>query len=95
MENYNLAEQFSPGRNEHYMYLCYYLEEKNMLEEILEVIDIMKNPQRRNPFPNYSYLIEGKCYTDTSNFLIEYKDKIENKIKQPTINLDSIKFDFN
>jgi hypothetical protein len=55
----------------------------------------MKNPQRRNPFPNYSYLIEGKCYTDTSNFLIEYKDKIENKIKQPTINLDSIKFDFN
>jgi tetratricopeptide (TPR) repeat protein len=35
MEHFNLAEQFSPGRNEHYMYLCYYLEEKNMFEEIL------------------------------------------------------------
>jgi tetratricopeptide (TPR) repeat protein len=34
MENFNLAEQFSPGRNEHYMYLCYYLEEKNMLEDV-------------------------------------------------------------
>jgi glycosyltransferase involved in cell wall biosynthesis len=95
MEHFNLSEQFAPGRNEHYLYLCYYLEEKNKYEDILKIIDIMSHPDKKNPFPNYSYLVEGKCYLDTSNFLMEYKERVENKINSPSINLDSIKFDFN
>jgi hypothetical protein len=39
--------------------------------------------------------VECKCYLDTSNFLMEYKERVENKINSPSINLDSIKFDFN
>lgn len=95
IEHFRLAEQFSPTRNEHLMYLCHYLEDLNRIEEALEVVNKMLQPERTNPFPNLSFLIEGRAYHDSGNTLIELRDRLLKKINEPTINLDSIKFDFN
>jgi hypothetical protein len=95
IEHFYLAEQFSPKRNEHLIYLCLYLEELNRIEEALSVVNKMLQPERTNPFPELSFLIEGRAYYDSSSTLVEIKERLLKKLNEPTINLDSIKFDFN
>jgi glycosyltransferase involved in cell wall biosynthesis len=94
VEHFYLAEQFSPTRNEHLMHLCFYLEDLNRLEEAINVVNKMLQPERTNPFPNLSFLIEGRAYHDTGNMLHELKDRLTRKLEEPVINLESIKFDF-
>jgi glycosyltransferase involved in cell wall biosynthesis len=93
-EHYLLAEQFQPERNEHLLYLCFFLERENRLEELIQTIDKMLDPKRINPFPTCSFLIEDRAYHNTGNFLIELKNRAEKKMSEFSINLDSIKFDF-
>jgi glycosyltransferase involved in cell wall biosynthesis len=86
------AELFCTGRNEHLMYLASYLEKQERYEEILPLIDEMvKKP---NPFPNKTFLIENRCYLDSSNFLNEYQEMIERKLNEPTMDLTSVNFEF-
>lgn len=86
------AELFCEGRNEHLMYLASYLERQERYEEILPLIsEMVKKP---NPFPNKTFLIENRCYLDSSNFLNEYQEMIERKLNEPTMDLTSVKFDF-
>jgi tetratricopeptide (TPR) repeat protein len=86
------AELFCKGRNEHLMYLASYLERQERYEEILPLIsEMIKKP---NPFPNKTFLIENRCYLDSSNFLNEYQEMIERKLNEPTMDLTSVKFDF-
>jgi hypothetical protein len=90
----NNAEQFAPERNEHYIYLNSYLEQLNRYDEIITNIDKMIQPDRKNPFPNKSFLIENRAYYDTSNFLIELRERIEKKKNEPSIDLKSVEFNF-
>ena len=91
-EHYLLAEQFQPERNEHLLYLCFFLEKLGKFKEILDIINKMSRTDRINPFPELSFLIEARSYYDTSNFLFEYKKKINKKLNEPKINMDSISF---
>jgi glycosyltransferase involved in cell wall biosynthesis len=93
-EHYLLAEQFQPQRNEHLLYLCEHLERQGKVEEMTSYLDKMLQPERVNPFPSLAFLIEDRAYYNTSNHLIEWKNRIEKKTKDFSINLDSIKFDF-
>ncbi len=93
-ENFILSEQFQPNRNEHLVYLCMFLEKEGRFEEMIPYIDKMLEPERKNPFPNSSFLIEDRAYYDTSDFLINWKNRIEKKMSEFSINLDSIDFDF-
>lgn len=93
-EHFLLAEQFLPQRNEHLLYLILFLEKQNRLEEIIPYIDKMIQPERVNPFPEYSFLIEDRAYHNTSNFLVETKIRIQKRLSEFSINLDSISFDF-
>jgi hypothetical protein len=74
--------------------LCFYLEELNRLEEAINVVNKMLQPERTNPFPSLSFLIEGRAYHNTGNMLHELKDRLTRKLEEPVINLESIKFDF-
>ena len=86
------AELFCTSRNEHLMYLASYLEKEGRYEEILPLIsEMVKKP---NPFPNRTFLIENRCYLDSSNFLNEYQEMIERKINEPIMDLTSVTFDF-
>jgi hypothetical protein len=76
----NNAEQFAPERNEHLVYQNIYLEELGKYDKIIENINFMVQPERKNPFPTKSFLIENRAYYDTSNFLYELYDRISKKI---------------
>ena len=88
------AKQFAPERNEHFIYQNGYLEELGRYDEIIKNIDFMIQPERKNPFPEKSFLIENRAYYDTSNFLIELREKIEKKTKEHSIDLKSVEFNF-
>jgi hypothetical protein len=90
----NNAGQFAPERNEHYIYLNSYLEELKKYDEIITNIDKMIQPDRKNPFPEKSFLIENRAYYDTSNFLIELRERIEKKTNEHSIDLKSVEFNF-
>ena len=92
MDCYEKAELFCVGRNEHLLHLSDCLEKQNRYEEILPILDIMS--KKNNPFPSRTFLIEDRCYLNTSNFLNEYRERIERMINEPIIDLSSINFDF-
>ena len=54
----------------------------------------MLQPERINPYPKLSFLIENRAYYDTSDFLVEYREKIGKKLNEPKINMDSVLFSF-
>ena len=73
-----LAGDFAPNRNEHLMYLSFYLNEKNQYHELISVAEKMLKPDRVNPFPNESvFLIDDRAYYNTSS----YPNDILNKAK--------------
>jgi tetratricopeptide (TPR) repeat protein len=93
-EHYLMAENFQPERNEHLFYLCLFLEQENRFEEMLPYLDKMLQPERVNPFPTLSFLIETNAYHNTSNTLIQWKVRVLNRLSDFSINTDSIMFDF-
>lgn len=60
------AASFSPNRNEHYLKMAEYYKSVSQWENMLEVTSMMIQPERTNPFPNLSFLIENRAYIDTS-----------------------------
>jgi hypothetical protein len=90
---FNSAELFCTGRNEHYFYLANCLEKQKRYEDALVVLDKMMKPERVNPFPLRTFLIENRCYLDTSNHLTEYKEKLQRSLNEHSIDLTSVKFE--
>lgn len=93
-EHYRLAESFCPARNENFLFLIMLLDRQGRNEEVLEILDYMMTPERKNPFPRYGFLIEDIAYYDSSTYLNEFKEKTLRKIQEPKMMLDSVKFEF-
>jgi hypothetical protein len=93
-EHFMLAEPFSPRRNEHLLYLAFHYENLGKYEKVLETIDLMAKPEKTNPFPDLAFLIEDRCYLNTSNFLNQYRETISNKMGEHIIDSESFTFDF-
>jgi len=93
-EHLILAEPFSPRRNEHLLYLAFHYENLGKYEKVLETIDLMAKPEKTNPFPDLAFLIEDRCYLNTSNFLNQYRETISNKMGEHIIDSESFTFDF-
>ena len=88
------AELFSPKRNEHLFYLCLLLEKQARYEDMLVYLNKMLQEERKNPFPELSFLIERRAYYDSENVLIEWKDRITKRLSEFTIDTTSVEFDF-
>lgn len=86
------AGEFAPTRNEHLIYVNFILENSGEFDEIIKNLDFMLDKSRTNPFPQASFLIEGRAYWNTSNFLNEYREKIIKKMSAPIIESSSFKF---
>jgi hypothetical protein len=69
------------------------LERQKKYTEALVIIDKMIQPDRVNPFPLRTFLIENRCYLDSSNFLNEYKEKLQRSSTEHTIDTTSVKFE--
>jgi hypothetical protein len=70
------------------------LEYQGRQNDMIQYIDKMLQPERVNPFPKLSFLIEDRAYYNTSDYLFELKKRIQKKSEEFSINLDSITFDF-
>jgi len=91
---FNIAHTYTEDRNEHYLHHAFILEGQKRYDEVLELIEKMCDPSKVNPFPNRTFLIENRAYLDSSNFLNEYKEKIQSKMSEHTIDMTSVKFEF-
>lgn len=88
------AEAFAPTRNEHLMYLCFFLETQKRFEDIHSILKKMIDTARVNPFPEMCFLIEDRCYVNTSSFLNEWFKDVERKLNEPVLSSDGVEFDF-
>jgi hypothetical protein len=91
---FEVAHTYIDDRNEHYLYHAFILEGQKRYNEVLELIEKMCDPSKVNPFPTRTFLIENRAYLDSSDFLNEYKEKIQNKMSEHTIDMTSVKFEF-
>ena len=81
LEYYNMAEPFSPGKNDHLACLAELYWEKKDFRKMLEYATLLNDPRRVNPFPNYHFLINPNLYVDTreTNYIIDlYNTAIKN-----------------
>jgi hypothetical protein len=89
---YDYAQEFIPERNEGLLYKCFDLEKLGRIDELKELLDFMVNPERTNPFPRLSFLIEDRAYSNSSNFLNEWREKLNKKDTEYVIDSSSIDF---
>jgi hypothetical protein len=91
---YDQAEEFAQGRNEAMFYKASYLESVGLHKEALEIVDFLLTSDRKNPFPSQSFLIENRCYADSSNVLVEWKERLTRRLSEHVISNESFKFTF-
>ncbi|NDB29339.1 glycosyltransferase, partial [archaeon] len=63
------ANEFCPVRNENYVNLALVYEEIGDFEKMLGITNILVDPNRANPFPGYSFIIDTNSYYDTGNYV--------------------------
>lgn len=95
LQQFDYAEPFAPNRNESKMYKVFVLEKLRKYEDAIKEIDFMIQPERVNPFPSSCFLIEDRAYANTSDFLVQLKQKFVKASSEHVVELDSVKFDFN
>ena len=91
---FEVADTYIGDRNEHYLYHAFILEGQKRYDEVLGLIEKMCDSSKVNPFPRRTFLIENRAYLNSSDFLNEYKEKIQNKMSEHTIDMTSVKFEF-
>jgi hypothetical protein len=74
------------------MYKCFELEKLNRKEEILELLDYMLKPERTNPFPELTFLIEDRAYHNSSSFLSDWRERLNRKETEHVIDTTSLDF---
>ena len=77
---FSLAEPFTPDRNEHWLYWAIHLNSIGEYKKSLNIIETLLKKNNLNPFPKKCFLIEDRAYTNTSNFIYEFKSNLLNKI---------------
>lgn len=93
-ECFKNAELFCGDRNEHLLNWALTMEKNGRYDEMSAIIDRMEDPQRVNPFPNRTFLIENRAYHNTSNFLNELRERVNKRMSEHVVDMTSIKFDF-
>jgi hypothetical protein len=74
------------------LYKCFELDKLSRIDELKETLEFMVKPERKNPFPQLSFLIEDRAYYDSSNFLNEWKERLSRKETEHVIDSDSVDF---
>ena len=69
------ATDFNPKRNEHYIKLALYYQERKQYTNMIEITTKLVDKNRPNPFPEYSFLIENNAYYNTGTLCQELHNK--------------------
>jgi len=82
IENFNTAALFAPRRNEHLVRLAEICLEQEQYETMLEITTHLLLPERKNPFPDFIFLIDNSCYHDTGDYINELHTTALSKVNQ-------------
>jgi len=66
-----VATTFNSRRNEHYVKLAQLYQRMKQWENMVHITGMLVNPERTNPFPEFSFLIENSAYYDTGDLCNE------------------------
>lgn len=69
LDYYKASEEFAPVRNDHLVNLTQTYWELMDYKKMLECTTKMMQPERKNPFPDYHFLISPEMYHDTGNLV--------------------------
>ena len=82
IENLNVAGKFCPRRNEHLVRLAEICSEQGDYISMMGIINHLLTEERKNPFPDFMFLIDNSCYYDTGTYLEELKSVALQNISQ-------------
>ena len=71
IKHLELAEEFCSMRNEHLTNIAEIYNDLQDYDKMFLVTNKMTNPNRKNPFPALSFIIESQCYPDTGTYVHE------------------------
>jgi tetratricopeptide (TPR) repeat protein len=74
IEFFNKSGPFCPRRNEHLVRLCEICGEQGDYLTMFGMVNYLLTEERKNPFPEFMFLIDSSCYYDTGNYLEHLKD---------------------
>lgn len=85
------SEWYCPFRNEHLVYLAEIYEEMGKYQEMYEVTKRLVSPERKNPFPDWYFLIFTNAYYDTGDYvgILHDRAQVHLGIKKPQNPVDS------
>jgi glycosyltransferase involved in cell wall biosynthesis len=63
------SEWYCPSRNEHIVYLAEIYESKGEYDKMYEMTKRLVSPERKNPFPDWYFLILTNAYHDTGDYV--------------------------
>jgi tetratricopeptide (TPR) repeat protein len=69
MERFIEAEWYCPLRNEHLVYMAEMYETAGEYEKMHEITERLVSPERKNPFPDWYFLIFTNAYHDTGEYV--------------------------
>ncbi len=84
------SEWYCPVRNEHIVYLAEIYESIGNFQKMYEMTSRLVSPERKNPFPDWYFLVFSNAYYDTG----DYVWTLHNRAKQHLGILDSPKNSF-
>lgn len=73
IESFNKAGPFCPRRNEHLVKLVEICQSQKDYLTMNTILDYLLTEDRKNPFPEFMFLINNFCYHDSGNYLKELK----------------------
>lgn len=77
----NAAEEFCPERNEHLVLLAETYLRIEDYSNALKITNILVDPNRKNPFPKYNFIINKNHYIDTGTLVTELRNTAINKFE--------------
>jgi tetratricopeptide (TPR) repeat protein len=93
IELYNYAELHCPSRNEHLVYLAELYETMGDYESMYKITSKLIEPSRKNPFPEWYFLIYSYCYHDTGTYVLDLHQRARSYLYLDIID-ESEKFEF-
>jgi hypothetical protein len=94
LKHFEFGHEFCLVRNEALFHKALLLRKLGRAEEALKVVDFLLQIERTNPYPDLAFLIDNSIYYDTGVKLFNFKYELETELKTPTINLESVTFQF-
>lgn len=80
--HFNLAGRFCPRRNEHLVRLAEICINSDDYGTGLQILNKLVSPERKNPFPDWIFLIENECYYDTGTYVQDLRQRCLEVINQ-------------